>query len=546
MASEIAAVRTAPSFRSLPLARWGGLGALLFCEVMFLTIRFDTVALYNLKGWWVDLLGQSWIIPQVCVAVTAALLLFSGQRLRQEMIHVASTAWNTPNIWSYLGAHLTVFLSFCAVTGILLGGNIESSSHPGLWALAWVSLAAATGLTWLAMVIAPRVWLPLLRHAWLPLVIGLSLGIAAWGAGRVTKELWRPLSNTTLWLVHILLNQVTTDVVHDASICALGTSRFWVKVDPACSGYEGIGLIWVFLGGYLWFFRSGLRFPQAFLLFPLGTFVIYLANALRIFSLILLGTYGSADIALGGFHSQAGWLALNLVALGLVGVAGRSRFFSLGATKVRSTNFTAAYLAPMLAVVLATMLSLIFTHGTFDYGYPVRVIAAAATLAWFWRVYPALSWRCSWEAIAAGFGVFALWMALEPASDPAVNDRFASALGDMGKSGALVWLLFRIFGSVVTVPIAEELAFRGYLSRRLIAADFQDVPLGKFTWFSFLLSSVAFGMLHGRWYAGTMAGFAYAYVLYRTKRLSDPMWAHAITNALIAAYVLATSTWTLW
>ena len=33
-------------------------------------------------------------------------------------------------------------------------------------------------------------------------------------------------------------------------------------------------------------------------------------------SLILLGSYGSADIAMGGFHSQAGWLALNMVALG--------------------------------------------------------------------------------------------------------------------------------------------------------------------------------------------------------------------------------------
>ena len=36
----------------------------------------------------------------------------------------------------------------------------------------------------------------------------------------------------------------------------------------------------------------------------------------------------------------------------------------------------------------------------------------------------------------------------------------------------MVWLIFRLVGSVVTVPVAEELAFRGYLTRRAIAADF--------------------------------------------------------------------------
>jgi CAAX prenyl protease-like protein len=116
----------------------------------------------------------------------------------------------------------------------------------------------------------------------------------------------------------------------------------------------------------------------------------------------------------------------------------------------------------------------------------------------------------------------------------------------MGTGWATVWLVFRVIGSVITVPIAEELAFRGYLCRRLIASDFQDVPMGKFTWFSFVLSSVLFGILHGRWFAGTLAGLAFALVLYRHKRLSDAVWAHAITNALIAVYVLSTATWTMW
>ena len=61
---------------------------------------------------------------------------------------------------------------------------------------------------------------------------------------------------------------------------------------------------------------------------PLGTVLIYLANAVRITALVALGTWGSPAVALGGFHSQAGWLAFNGVALGLVVLAQRLRFFT--------------------------------------------------------------------------------------------------------------------------------------------------------------------------------------------------------------------------
>ena len=76
-------------------------------------------------------------------------------------------------------------------------------------------------------------------------------------------------------------------------------------------------------------------------------------------------------------------------------------------------------------------------------------------------------------------------------------------------------------GSVVTVPLAEELAFRGYLTRRLMATEFQEIPLGRFTWFSFLISSALFGALHGRWLAGILAGMLYALALYRRKDLGE-------------------------
>ena len=111
---------------------------------------------------------------------------------------------------------------------------------------------------------------------------------------------------------------------------------------------------------------------------------------------------------------------------------------------------------------------------------------------------------------------------------------------------AVAWLAFRVVGSAVTVPIAEELAFRGFLIRRLISPDFEAVSLRKFTLLSFLVSSVLFGALHGRWLAGVAAGMLYATAVYRRGRIADAVVAHAVTNALIAAAVLVGGQWTLW
>jgi CAAX prenyl protease-like protein len=96
------------------------------------------------------------------------------------------------------------------------------------------------------------------------------------------------------------------------------------------------------------------------------------------------------------------------------------------------------------------------------------------------------------------------------------------------------------------VPLAEELAFRGYLIRKLTAKDFENVPLGQFSWFSFMATSVLFGLMHERWVAGILAGMGYALALYRRGQLGDAVIAHMTTNALIAVFVLTQAKWSLW
>ena len=192
----------------------------------------------------------------------------------------------------------------------------------------------------------------------------------------------------------------------------------------------------------------------------------------------------------------------------------------------------------------ATMVTSASSSG-FDVLYPLRVVAIAIVLCYFRKSYKGLGWKWTWQAPAIGTAVFMIWILLEPNVDSS-KTALSQGLAELTSGSAAVWLVFRVLGSVITVPLAEELAFRGYLLRKLIAKDFENVPLGRFTWFSFMLTSVLFGLLHERWFAGTLAGMGYALALYRRGQLGDAVIAHMTTNALIAIFVLTQAKWSLW
>jgi len=97
-------------------------------------------------------------------------------------------------------------------------------------------------------------------------------------------------------------------------------------------------------------------------------------------------------------------------------------------------------------------------------------------------------------------------------------------------------VLIQLARTVIAVPLAEELAFRGYLLRRIVSADFTEVSPAKFGLASFLISSLAFGALQSNWIAGAVAGMLYAYAQYRRGRVEDAFLAHAVASLLAAVY----------
>ncbi len=265
---------------------------------------------------------------------------------------------------------------------------------------------------------------------------------------------------------------------------------------------------------------------------------------MRIVALILIGVH-DAPLALGGFHSAAGWILFNALCFGIV--AASWQFESLSKVKLDAAprHLDAAfYLVPLLAIAVTAMITHAFTID-FDFLYPMRVIAVLAALLYFRGRLATIEWSPSIAAIASGAVVFVIWVAFARGGD-AGSAGFVDGLRQLSPSQSMLWLIFRVFGAVVTVPIAEELAFRGYLIRKFIASDFETVPLREFTWVSFIASSVLFGALHHEWIAGAIAGMLFAYAMYRRGSLGDAIYAHATANALLAAYVLITGHWSLW
>jgi hypothetical protein len=101
---------------------------------------------------------------------------------------------------------------------------------------------------------------------------------------------------------------------------------------------------------------------------------------------------------------------------------------------------------------------------------------------------------------------------------------------------------------VVVVPFVEEIFWRGFLLRFLVREDFATVPFGTFAWRSFLISIAGFCAVHSMadWPAAIITGALFNLVAYRTRSLAACVLTHAITNLVLAIYILRTGQWGFW
>jgi exosortase E/protease (VPEID-CTERM system) len=531
------------------------LGALtlLTAEYLTITFGFDAQPLLDRAGGWAGL-GWTGLVGPAAIAFGTALWILGGPKLRAALTRSASARVTPPPLFPRIAVHLLCFAGFFVLTTVAFGSEAPPEGSPELWILLWLLGGAATVLSLGPVAAGGLQLVPLFRELAMPLGLASLLALVAWGAGLTTHGLWNHLGQVTLYAVAAILGMLVSPSYLDPTDAAVGTDEFWVQVAPVCSGYEGIGLIIVFLSAYLVTFRERFRFPHALLLLPVAILAVWLLNVVRIVALILVGHAGYPDIAIGGFHSNAGWLLFCAVALGAVWLSQRVRWFAADPNVPRGNliNPSAPFLLPLLAVVATALVTGLFVD-EFDYFYPLRVAVGLLVLAWYRRDYAAglrhqLSGRniLSWHAVGIGVAVYALWIGISALSDPYASEAPPEALSQLATPLIAVWIIGRVLGSVLLVPIVEELAFRGFLLRRVIASDFTKVPYDQWHWPAVLISSLAFAAVHQQWIGGFAAGVLYAYAQKRRGLLSDAIVAHAVTNAMIAMQVLFAGHWSLW
>jgi exosortase E/protease (VPEID-CTERM system) len=491
-------------------------------------------------------------ICRAVIAFAALFLTFGFIGARSAFQRVSGKLVGISVSWRPLAGHICSMFVFCALS-YLLFGHTGADPQADLIAAAWVAIGILA-LSLAAFAVVPlRLCLELLNDT--AHVFGFAFfgGLAAaFLVGDLAQSYWKSGIGLTFSLVEALLRPIIPELITDPTQMVIGSPSFHVTIFPACSGFEGAGLMLVFSVSWLWFFRRECRFPRALLLIPAGVFLIWFLNGVRIAALILIGNAGAPDVAMGGFHSQAGWIAFNAIALGFSLASRRVSWLTVQGPHIHSVedrpaeNPTAWYLTPFLAILAAAMVTRAATGG-FEWLYPLRFFAAAIALWYFRHKYAGLDWRIGWAAPIAGFAVFAIWLGLDRMTGANADDAIGVRLASLSTSMRVTWIVFRTLAATITVPIAEELAFRGFLLRRLISPDFEKVGCRSFTFLSVLGSSIAFGMLQGdRWRAGTIAGVIYALTFRQYGRIGDAVVAHAITNGLLAAWVLHSSAWQLW
>lgn len=185
----------------------------------------------------------------------------------------------------------------------------------------------------------------------------------------------------------------------------------------------------------------------------------------------------------------------------------------------------------------------------------IRLLAPAALLLTVSRHL--LRWDCAnpLGSVAVGIAVFAIWVA----PDLLLPDYRSHWLFQNSITGTLsnsvppsaylepVNAVFRVLRAAILVPIVEELFWRGFLMRYIIRHDFEHVPMGTYQTTAFWATAVLFAVEHGPyWEVGFVAGVAYNWWMVRTRRLSDLILAHAVTNLCLAVFVLATKRWEFW
>jgi exosortase E/protease (VPEID-CTERM system) len=513
-------------------------------EYLILSVSFDAQH-------WLDhvqlreQLGAIKFVGPALLAAIAGVFALGGSRWLKALSALAQARPERATQRALIAAHALSFGALYALSWYIYMPPFTADRYPGLWFTGWAALGMLTiGFLVAAFIDVVSIGRLLRQNA---VLVGLAavLTALAWQAGSLSSTFWDYTNGPVLKLLGAVASALFDGGFVDIPDRVLGTSVFAIEIAPACSGYEGIGLILVFLSGFLFMSRNHLRLPAALIVLPIGVVLVYVVNLVRIIALLAFGHYVSPTIAIAGFHAYAGWILFCAVALTLVYWTDHKFAIESGAPveKIFDTA-TAAYLGPLIALIATSLITGLFA-ADIDHLYFARVAVAGLVLWLCRRYYAELRAVPSLLSLGIGVAIAVLWMFVVKAPQGGISP-LQVELEALGPAARALWLIGRLLGFVIVVPIVEELAFRGYLLRRVQSPDFSGVPGKQWTAPAVLISSFLFGAIHADFIAGTLAGLLFAVAALHRGKLIDAIAAHAVANLVLAIIGLARGAYWLW
>lgn len=186
--------------------------------------------------------------------------------------------------------------------------------------------------------------------------------------------------------------------------------------------------------------------------------------------------------------------------------------------------------------------------------YPIKVLVVAGVLAYFWRDLTELKvrppngkWLWLWAPMV-GTAVFVLWINLDFGWLNLAGEGAHGYDPRHPETGQWQWhlVIMRLAGAALLVPLIEELFWRSFLMRWIDKSAFLTHAPAAVTLRAMLISSLIFGFEHTLWFAGILAGLAYAWLYRASGSLWPAILAHGVTNGLLGIWVLSTGNWQFW
>lgn len=218
----------------------------------------------------------------------------------------------------------------------------------------------------------------------------------------------------------------------------------------------------------------------------------------------------------------------------------------------------AAYLLPMGTFLALTWVSAQvpdrYAPTWFPLIYTLKTFATAAVLLAFRRQYTPIRWNWSVLGMVVGAVGIVQWIAMQLVLQK--HFAFFRPSGTVFNPLTMIaspllrdgYITVRMLDAVIVVPFMEELFWRDYLWRSILAPnDFKLARVGEWGWTPFLIVAAAFGTVHGNWWLTAIVwALLVNTLLATTKSLGACIWAHAISNLLLGGYVLWTHDWSFW